>query len=469
MEIIKVNLFYDEILWEEVENKDLIKYYFSTYESYSNSKIEENFFLRNINMSDIIYKKYNKKKSINLGNRFTFYEYTPKVIDERKIETKKISLYKIEFMFDFIEKIITQLIYQRLTKDIKYLKQMVDNGTIGYLLEIIIVYNILGNKILFDEKIKIIESMESLVPNQFSIKYFSSSRFKDVKKEFVSINYKEIFDLKQKIKKQLKDEVTFIKQELFYRRYYDCGLLLPVKGKPKHFILTVFQISIDKPPKYYLSKEEHELVLYHVKRNIENEYDIILDSSYFEYILGKINGKVIDKTTEKKYINQHQIFDIDNLLFIKKNNLNDNNSLISDKFVFHNEKSLLKDYEKINEIVFLKDISKLFRTNKKEFIPLIEKDNNDLIFELIKKNLENLNPKIELDKNQFFYIGTFKSITLLKCLTFFSFVILNDNNILYLYFDNIWRDINGKNIDKLGLKKQTFSFYCSLYPIKKKQ
>ena len=73
----------------------------------------------------------------------------------------------------------------------------------------------------------------------------------------------------------------------------------------------------------------------------------------------------MDKTTEKKYINQHQIFDIDNLLFLKKNNLNDNNSLISDKFVFHNEKSLLKDYEKINEIVFLKDISILLRINKK--------------------------------------------------------------------------------------------------------
>ena len=270
------------------------------------------------------------------------------------------------------------MIYERLFKDIPYLSRFIEKGTNGGLMDLIINYHILFNKEILDIKIKQFIKIEFLVPNLFSINFFSNNKINKIIRKSNTINYDKIFYLEKSDKKKLEDENTFIMQELFCGNYYDCGLLMPCSGKSRHFIFIVFQMCIHKPYEDYLSKKEHELLLYHIKASIENKYDIIIDNAYFQYILLSINNQLIDKNTQKKNAKQYQIFDITSFTLIKKNNVNNKKKFITNKFFFHNEASLLKNYKNIINISFLEDKASLFDSNERGLSALKDEDNNDI-------------------------------------------------------------------------------------------
>ena len=456
IEIFKVELNSNEIKWEELQNENLIKYYFKTFDRISNKKIVNNFFLRSKKMEEIVYEDNNLSKDID--NNFTNFKNNIILVKD-EIKDKTIILYKIEFILPFFEFIIIKIIYERLLKETKYLIKLLDNSSIGGLMELIIIYDIMSNKKIFDFEIDKTISIQSIVPNQFSIKYFSNRKLKEVKRDLKTIDYSKFYDYNKTVKQDLNNKITFIRQTQFSGSYYDCALLIPQKDISGHYSLIVFQINIRKKSEDYLSKEEQEIILYHVKMRLENEYNIIIDSAYFHYILEQNNGSVIDNNTTKLFPNQYHLYDVDQMKLIKKNNLMNKSSLITDIFRFHNEASLLKDYNKINDNCFNENVNLLFIINKNTY-SLID---NDDILNIIKKNLKNLNESIKISKNQFYFIGFFTSKKLLSYLTFFSFAIFEKN----IYFNGTWKNEEGMEIT-ITKKTPKFQLYCSLYPLQEK-
>ena len=271
------------------------------------------------------------EKDINSRNLFGDY-YNDYIINNREnILTKEheIYIYKIEFSMNIIQKFLYTQIYDYLVKNYKLFLQLFSKSSLGGFFEVLINFALIKDNIkLFNIKIEQVIQIERIVPNDFSIKYFSSLRRK--------IKFKKFEIIKNAKPKILKYENTFIFQRIFNSKYYDAAILVKT-DLPDVYDLILLQIIIKKDPNKRYNKQEHELIISYVKLNIENLYKINIRKAYFFYILSEKCGKIEDNDTKKncdeigiKYFS----YDCENKKFNIKCNLED--GLITEKFLFHN-------------------------------------------------------------------------------------------------------------------------------------
>ena len=318
LNVKKIVLQSDKIDWDNchIRNKKLLKYYFYR-ECYPPLFLEHFFFNLKDAESDIIYQPVKDK----LFKSDYVYNIDNLVDFDIPQKNKEITLYKIEFLYPYLEQILIKIIYMELDKNTNFLQKILNDAAFGGYFELIVNYYILYNRKIIDINIKQIKYIDSLVPSNYSIKYFSSKRKVGYKKK---INYLNVF--KKKIyhsKITLQFEVTFLKQINFNGKYYDFAILVPMAGSntKNEFDLISFQVSIHKPEKKHLSNEEHELILTEVKNNIENEYDIKIKNIYFYYILSYNNNNFVDIITVNKFPGRCIGFKLEKtkVLFTKKN------------------------------------------------------------------------------------------------------------------------------------------------------
>ena len=271
LDITKIELDSDNIDWENCWNPNLLKYYFNIG---SNSKKIDKYFLNlKFGSSNIIYEKFDNEKIFN----------TDYLIEDKNVvkydlpkNNKKITLYKIDFLFPFIQHVINKIVYEEMkhnfiflyfsniknernvliSKKFEILKKILDEGTFGGFFELFVIYYINISKKICDVEIKQIKTVETICPSNFPIKFFSDRLIKKSKRN-KDINYQKIYQIKENNKKiSLEFKATFIKQKKCCGPYYDCVLLIPVESSTskKDYIIIVFQISIKKSPIKYYSK-----------------------------------------------------------------------------------------------------------------------------------------------------------------------------------------------------------------------
>ena len=335
LNIKKVVIQSDKIDWDNcpIRNQKLLNFYFSR--EISPPLFLENFFF-NLKEAenDIIYHSVKDK----LYTSDLIYKIDNLVQFDKPQKNKEITLYKIEFLYPYIEQILIKIIDKELDKNIYFLQKIINDTAFGGYFELIVNYYILSNRKIVDINIKQIKSIDSLVPYNYSIKYISSKRKGGYGKK---INY--LNDSKKKkyqSKLSLKYEVTFLKQNNFNGRYYDFGILVPIEGTnaKNEFNLIVFHTSIRKPEKKNISNEENELILTEVKNNIEDKYDIQIKDIYFYYILSYNNNNFVDKIISGKFPVKYICFKIDRekrFIYEEKSIIN-NNGLIINRLRNHN-------------------------------------------------------------------------------------------------------------------------------------
>jgi len=343
-----------------------------------------------------------------------------------------------------------KIIYNYIRENQINLNKILDLDSNVGLFELLVIYNILTNKKIIDLEIQDIIAIDSIIPNNYSIKYFSYEKSKN-KKDYIydfdiiccnNINNNRI---------KVKNECIFIKQKNFNSKYYDCGILVPDDindeiNAIKNFHLILFQISIFKDPKKRLNEKEHEINFFYVKKNLESKFQLNIISGYFYYILRSENKEIIDKEIFNKNKNICLSFDIINGFIDENKKLIDKNNLITNTFPCHNVSTLTKGQNNLTSIKINKMI-----LNKFEII-------NDELFVLLGKYIKNINEK-ELLQNQFMLIGNESMIDSIENLTsFFVFIEVKEN--INIYVNERKLTINNNN------KKRNNYCIVSFYKIK---
>ena len=424
------------------KTSNLLRFYFID-ENKNLTKLINNYFHLEdfpINIISEINNKTNKKISNNVANDY--------IINNKEIsnfinivpKNNGITVYKLEFLFPYMEVIFMKIIYNYIYLNQKNYNKLLDLGSIGGLFELIVIYYILSNKRIYDYEIKDSITIKSIVPNHYSIKYFSFEKnMKEYNYDFKKLCFE---DTNNEIL-NINNECIFIKQENFNSKYYDCGLLVPVNpddksSEIKNFYLIVFQISILKESKKRLNENEHEINFYYIKKHLESKYKLNIISGYFYYILRAENNKIIDKETLNYSKGICLGFDITNG-FLKENiKLINEKNLITDKFVPHNEASLLKDGKNISLVLLIKEMI------QKNTIKIID----DKLFLLLKKYIENINKK-ELLKEQFKLLGNeYIGDSLNKLTSFFIYINVKEKIKIYIDGESLYLNANNKDLIK---------------------
>ena len=421
-----------------------LSFLFSEYNAEKYDTIITNYFnVEEGNIKDYLNDYFEKDtNSVDIfGNYYEKFILNNTKFFPLNLEQKTIFLYKLEFSLFLFEDVIYEYLYKNLQKEYNFFINILDKGTNGGFFEILVDYYIKSTKSFIVDDIKQIFYIPSIVPNNYSINYYSSKRKKNDKfKEFrlkekdeqrktdqiniiqenimqeniiqENINQENI-NQENKIeinienqKKSIPFENTYIKQTIFNSKYYDMVILKksPKSTDTKTFNLIAIQASIRKDKNKRMTKDEHELILGIVKQNIENEFDINIDEAYFIYVLSEKNQKIEDNETEKdcdkngiSYIG----FDIE---IIKDNFKNKNDkylidlskAFITNSFPIHNNASLLIYQEtETTEYSLLKELINSNLKNSKQI------ENVD--FDIIKKLLKNKNDQKDIDENQFKY------------------------------------------------------------------
>ena len=357
-------------------------------------------------------------------------------------------------------------IYNHIHKENLFFSNIFDKGASGGLFELLLGYYIQKKGVFLGEIIEQTIYVTSLVPNDYSILYYSSYN-KEIN------NFRE-FKLESKDKKKISFKNTFIKQILFNSKYYDMAILIKLE-KINTYKLIVIQATIKKDKEKRMSKDEHELILRAVKLNLENEFDIFVEEAYFIYILSKKNGLIEDEDTKNdcddndiEYIG----FDIDAMNPYNKFEINFKKAFITSLFPIHNAASLLafSNENKNDELKYL-ELKSIIDENLKKCNVLQN------YFEYIEKLFKNKYSEVKLLSEQFNYFEIKLSIfnankKILDYLTDFSFLIIieNENKNIYIHFNK--ETYNCKNdYDKCELKlakmhKYEILFCFSSIPLK---
>ena len=262
-----------------------------------------------------------------------------------------------------------------------------------------------------------------MVPNNYSIKYYSTKYIKDIK------NFIE-FKLENNIKKKRKIPFknTFIRQIIFNSKYYDMALLIKL-DKDNRYKLIVIQATIMKDKEKRLSKEEHELILGKVKLNIENEFEINIEEAYFIYILSKKNGEIEDKDTkmdcDKNHI-EYIGFDIDTFEKDNEYEIDYIKAFITKSFPIHNSISLLLYNNNMEDEINYSKLKPIIDNNIESSFEL--KDYNAYIEQLFKNKYDNTT--ISLENIKYFEVNYSlfeKNKNILNYLSDFCFLIVEVN------------------------------------------
>ena len=424
----------------EIEEEDiLIKYLNIIWNKDKNNDydeiIKERFLIEEKNIDDFI-DNYNEKdkNSINIyGNYYKDYiENNNKLIKSLEHKYEFIYVYKLDFSLNFMENILLEIIYNHIKNENSFLSKILDRGACGGIFELLLGFYIQKCESFLGEKIENTIYISSLVPKNYSIKYYSSKYNKK------SNNFKEfILENNNKKKRKIPFKNTFIKQIIFNSKYYDMAILIKL-NKDNHYKLIVIQATIMKDKDKRLSKEEHELILRAVKLNLENEFEINIEEAYFIYVLSKKNGEIEDKET-KNDCDKNKIeyigFSIDTFEKDNEYKIDYEKALITKIFPIHNSISLL----------FYKN-NKEDETNYLKFMPIINdniklsfelKDYNEYIEQLFKNKYDN--SAFSIEKFKYFEVNKSvfeKNREILNYLSDFCFLIniANNGKTITIYF-----------------------------------
>ncbi len=354
---------------------------------------------------------FNSIQVIQFQNMKLSY-YQKKKLDNQK---DNLDIFFIDYLFPYIQEILANIIYTNIIEYGKTLFSKFGGQTQGGFFEYFIIEFIKDRKKFYDYDIKNFESIETLVDNNYYIQNHSS-RLIPTKKKY-QINNK---NLPSKIKLPKKN--ILLTQNQFTGKYYDCSILIPLSEdeNDKNFLIIVFQISKIKIASHRYYKEEHELILGDVKRNIEREFDINISKAYFCYIF---SSKQMD-TNSIEFCNKFQLsyifFSIDKMTFDSKIPFKLDDSLITSKFPFHNTFSILpkKKFEKsrnsdeLANYTELRNIGKNFKYEKLS-IENEKKLNTYLNCANIKNEyilLDYFNKRFEVTDNCFWYDNKYKIV-----------------------------------------------------------
>ena len=440
---------------------NILQYYIMIENKNETHLLEKTFFFEDFN-DDIMNKKYKNKKIISNKEHQNFLNSVSKFdfISGTSLDYNYILVYKFDFLFPYLETIFIRIIYKYIQNNYMNYASLVDLGTEDGLFELIVTNYILSERNTFNIKIDNFITVENIVPNEFSIKFFSSNQKIPENKYF---DFDNFINKTKTTKIKLENKPYFIKQINFYGKYYDCGVLIPdenfkdknSKEKTKYFYLVLFQISIKKDKIKTFIIEEHEIIFFFVKKHLETLFDIEITAGYFYYILKATNGQIDDKETYKNYKNFCLGFDIfKNFINIDKNfKLANNNALVTSKFLFLNKASLFKNNPILkNDVEICNKVNKLIYSEYKEI--------DEEIFTILLKYCINKNDK-SIKKTQFHLLGNYNLKEYVEYLTgFFIYIhFLKKNNLITIYLEN-----NEKNFEDISIKKN----FCiiSNYPLK---
>ena len=423
----------------------------------------------------------NDSKNI-FGNYYEKYlENNTKLIN-LALDQKVIYLYQLEFSLFLFEDIIYEYLFNNLKKEYNFFRNFFDKGSNGGFFEILVDYYIKSSKSFIVNDIKKIFYIPSIVPHNYSIKYYSSKRKKD---KFVEFKLKE--KKPNEKKKKIPFENAYIKQTIFNSKYYDMCILIKTSNElnGNTFDIVVIQASIRKESGKRMDKDEHELILGIVKQNIENEFDIKIRKAYFIYVLSQRNKQIEDQDTKKECDNKgiaYLGFDIDAMYDLyNEKNINKyiidlSKAFITELFPVHNSASLLFFPKSMDDME--DDYLELKNMINNNLNDLKQIENND--FEIIKKIFKNKYENKDISINQFKYfdLKITKNIRdiIPKCLTEFSFLIANkkyNNKYSKISCDCMFalgKGIELKNFNeikefKIRINSVVKFFYCEI-PLK---
>ena len=398
-----------------------------------------------INGDDFISEYLEKDKdSRNLFGDF-YGDYIRKHIINFGSPQKEIYGYKIEFSTDLIQKILFDKIHEYLQSQYLTFLKLFSNGVIVGFFEVLINYSFIKNNFkLFNNKIDEIIQIDRIVPYHFSIKNYSSKREK--------IKFKRFTMDETKKKRKLPDKNIYVFQKIFNSKYYDAAILLKT-SKSGVYDIIVIQITIKKDKEKRFDKNEHEIIITYVKKNIENKFDIKIRNSYFFYVLSEKDGIIEDSETKEdcdikgiKYIG----YDINNKRFnVYCKNLDD--AFITNSYPIHNCVTFY-DMKKLKE----NNTNEINIINELDFSGFCEID--EKTFNLIKLLFDNKEKSYELKKEQFKRKNFTNKISVLKQinipLTYFSIYLLKKivkkkEEIFIKFIDKYYKYIGGifKNVE----------------------
>ena len=450
------------------EEEILIKYLTLLWNNETNIKydiiINDYFIIEERSIYELINDNYIEKDTISMniyGNYYqTFIDNYNSYFDPSKHEYNFIYVYKLDFSINFMENIFLENLYEYIKKENTFLSKILDRGSCGGIFELLLGFFIQKKGSFLGEKIEQTIYISSIVPQNYSITYYSSYK-RNIN------NFKEFkLDINQK-KRIIPFKNTFIKQIIFNSKYYDMAILIK-SDKYNTYKLIVIQGTIMKDEEKRLTKEEHELILRSVKMNLENEFNIDIEEAFFIYVLSKKDGKIQDEKTKKDCDNNHIQyigFDIDDLENNNEYKIDLKNAFITNLFPIHNSASLLaiQKENKSNESEYLK-LKIIIDENIK-----LSQELKDHI-EFIKKLFINKYDNSEFSPNQFRYFELKYSLfeknkKLLNYLSDFSFLIFNgikEENI-FIYFNestyNCMKN-NAKCTLKLTKKDTSQILFC---------
>ena len=296
----------------EIEEKNITQF-FDIYDELDDSKrnLYGNYYKNFITN----YKKKDSENSIDLN------------IDD-------IFVYKLEFNSLLFENEIYNQIFNSCKSLYDLIKRIMDKGFIGGFFEVLVNHQIKLNKELLGYKFNHIKSIQTFVPNSFSIKHYSTKRKKSKFKKLI---------IEEQKKQKLPNENILLLQILFYGKYYDIALLIKTE-KENHFNIIIFQRTIKKDIDKIFTKLEHEIILTAVKKNVESQYDIIIDKAYFYYVFCKFENNNYDIESINYCINNKICYIIYNINTEKFEYFNENinDAIITTNFPSHNFISLFK-------------------------------------------------------------------------------------------------------------------------------
>ena len=419
-------------------NKKFILYYLSN-QNFQLTKAIEKYFLLDEFPDEILEIEFKPKNILSKKLYSNYYENIIKTVEDIGLLKKEYdgekstTVYKLDFLFPYIKIIFMKIIYDYIKKTSKNFDNLINTATEGQFFELLVIYKILSDKKLLNISIDKSFSFKSIVPNSYSIKMFSYKQKDKLRKkgknDLLFKDFEMIFNFQEKNKSKLPKKGILFIQDNSNGKYYDFAILIPDEGD-NNYILLVFQVSIKKDETKYLSKSEHEINLFFVKKNIETKYDINITEGYFYFILQTDNqNKIIDKNTFKNYKNMCIGFNINDGFSFDGNLLN-KEALITKKFFYINEESLLKNFKNDKAVQKIKNLIMVPYEN----IP-------NKIYNEIKDLIINKNGN-EVSKKQFHYLGNTDMSDSIKSLTDFFIFIKKGNKLTSIYLDGCCMEID---------------------------
>ena len=322
------------------------------------SIINQYFYIEEKDIKDYIdnyIERDNNSKNI-YGNYYESFITENIKSSYRNINIEEIYLFKFELSMNLFIDVINERLYEDIRNQYDFFKDILDKEENGGFFELLVDYYIQTKKSFIVENIEKVYYISSIVPNNYSISYYSSKRKTN---EFKKLELKKINK-----KKKIPFKNVYIRQILFNSKYYNMALLIKSSDDPKNnnFHLVSIQAIINKDPEKRMMKEEHELILGATKQNIENEFDIVIDDAYFVYVLKETNNKIEDENTQIDCDNNEIKYIGFNIEAIKDENINEknkyiislDNALITNSFLIHNSASLLRYDEEDMDYLVLK-------------------------------------------------------------------------------------------------------------------